>query len=257
MKMIPDLMWNEIENLIPKRKSKVGRPETSAKLILNGIAFVLKTGIQWRYLPKEFGPPSTVHGRFRKWIKMGVFKKIMEKANEFYCNRQNTFIWFSSDTSHCKAPLANKWGGRNPTDRGKNGVKKSLIVDIRGAPLAVHVGPSNKHDSTFFEETFNRLQLPKYDGARIMAADAAYDCQKLRDFCKKRNFALLAATNVRRSKKKIKYSSPRRWVVERTFGWLAWYRSLKICWTRTKHSFLAFFSLAASVHLFKMEGIFV
>lgn len=257
MEKIPDFMWNEMKKAIPKKKSNVGRPQTPSRKILDGIFFILKTGIQWKYLPKEFGAPSTVHGRFRKWIKMGIFEEIMELARKIYAQSKNEpILWFATDTSYSKAPFASKWGGKNPTDRGRYGVKKSIVVDFEGAILAVEVGPANKHDSKFFENTFSHIKKWLPGKAKMMAADSAYDCQKIRKLCRKNNFILLAATNIRRNKKKEKYNPSSRWVVERTFGWLAWYRSLKTCWSKTKESFLAFLSLAASVQLFKMLGVF-
>lgn len=256
MKMIPDFMWKEIEPLIPTKTCAIGRPPLPALQVLSGIFYILKTGAPWKYLPREFGAPSTVHGRFRLWIKAGVFDKIMQKATSLYAQfSTDPITWYATDTSSCKAPFA-RWGGKNPTDRGKRGVKKSIIVDLRGAPLAVSVGPANQHDSKFFKKTLINLQNYVPQVAKIMAADSAYDAQKLRNICKQQNFVLLAATNIRRNKNKKPYKPSFRWVIERTFGWLAWYRGLKTCWTKTVESFEAFLKFAASVQLFKMGRIF-
>ena len=84
MEMIPDSVWKEIENLIPRKKSKVGRPETDPRIVMNAVFYILKTGIQWRFLPKELGSPSTMHGKFRKWCREGVFDQIMQKAVDLY-----------------------------------------------------------------------------------------------------------------------------------------------------------------------------
>lgn len=256
MRMISDFMWKEIEPLIPVKTRTVGRPPLPSLQVLNGIFYILKTGAPWKYLPKEFGAPSTVHGRFRIWIKTGVFDKIMQKAAAIYAlNSANQASWYATDTASCKAPLA-KWSGKNPTDRGKRGVKKSIIVDLKGAPLAVSVGPANQHDSKFLEKTLFNLRGYSPEAAKIMAADSAYDAKSVRLICKQANFLLLAATNVRRNKNKKPYRPALRWVVERTFGWLAWYRGLKTCWTKTIESFEAFLKFAASIQLFKMSGIF-
>lgn len=256
MKMIPDLLWKEIEMVIPARKSMLGRPPLPSRQVLEGVFYVLKTGIQWKYLPGEFGAPSTIHGRFRSWTKEGVFEKIMEKAKKFYLqSNHKNFNWYAEDTCSCKAPFAIE-GGRNPTDRGKRGMKKSIIVDFNGAPLAVSVGPANHHDSKFLGKTIENLPDVNSDTLKILAADSAFDSKCLRKYCKERNIVLLAATNLRRNKKKKKYKPSCRWIVERTFGWLSWYRGLKICWTKTTESFLAFLIIAASVQLFRMGGIF-
>jgi len=256
--IIPDSVWNKIKDIIPSKKVKIGRPEWDNRKTLEGIFFIIKTGIQWKYLPREFGKVSTVHGKFRRWIKMGTFSKIMQEAKISYAKSlDRPMTWFASDTAHSKAPLAKNWSGKNPTDRGKHGIKRSIIVDINGAPLSVHVGPSNRHDVNFFEKTFTDFRFEKTELARVMEVDSAYDCKQIEQFCKKYNFVLLAATNIRRNKHKKKYKSHFRWIVERTFSWQSWFRGLKICWAKTEESFVAFLQLVSSVQLFKLGGIFV
>jgi transposase len=255
--IISDSLWKEIENIIQKNYSFIGRPEWDNRKTLSGIIFIVKTGIPWRFLPSEFGAVSTVHGKFRKWVNQGVFDSIMDKARKFYLrNKKEKSTWFAIDTAHSKAPFAN-WSGPNPTDRRKRGIKKSIAVDFNGAPMAINVGASNTHDSQFFEETFKQLRdkIP-IDKVGIISADSAFDSRKLKKICKNKGFVLLAATNRRRNKNVEVYKPNCRWIVERTFGWLSWFRGIKTCWTKTKESFLAFLQLAASIQLFKMGGVF-
>jgi putative transposase len=220
--------------------------------------YVLKTGIQWPYLPKEMGCASTIHGKFRKWVKLGVFEIIMDRAIAFYENsRGKASIWYATDVSSCKAPLANTWSGDNPTDRGKQGVKKSIIVDRRGAPLAISVGPANSHDSQFFDPTFSAFKHYDQNTLKIMAADSAYHAKSIKNACAEHNFILMAATNKRRSKHLQPFKPRHRWIVERTFAWLNCYRRIKICWAKAQSSFLALCCFACSIQLFKMGGIFV
>ena len=256
MKIISDSLWNEIKYLIPP-KNKIGRPPKSPRKALNGIFFVLRTGCQWKMLPRKYGAPSTVHGKFRSWIKNEIFEKIMERARFVYEKSLSQPIsWIAIDASYSKAPLAVKWSGKNPTDRGKRGIKRNIIVDINGAPLAVSIGAANRHDSVFFKKIFESLKLSKYNSPRIIAADSAYDSKYLSELCKIKNFVLLAATNIRRNKNKKKYNPSLRWIVERTFGWMAWFRGLKICWAKTEASYFAFLLLASSHQFFKMSGVF-
>ncbi|MFH1462072.1 MAG: hypothetical protein ABIF12_03945, partial [bacterium] len=58
------------------------------------------------------------------------------------------------------------------------------------------------------------------------------------------------------NKNKKKYNPSLRWIVERTFGWMAWFRGLKICWAKTEASYFAFLLLASPHQLFKMSGVF-
>jgi len=252
MEMIPDSVWKEIKTIIPMKKSLVGRPECDARLALNGIFFVLRSGVQWRNLPDLYGPPSTIHGKFRRWVKAGVFDEIMKIATQAYKrNALHDDHWLAVDTSHSKAPFAD-WSGNNPTDRCKRGVKKIVVTNRYGAPLAVCAGASNIHDSRLLKPAIDALGSNKEQHLRVLAADSAFDAKALRRYCKRKRLLLVASTNVRRRKNVQKFYVKGRWVIERTFGWLAWYRGLKICWSKMLESFVAFLQLAASLQLFRM-----
>src|SRR5947209_7116661 len=75
---IPDALWARIEPLLPAEPAhpKGGRPWTPARLVLDGIFFVLRTGCQWKALPRSLGAPSTVHERFQAWEAAGVFRQL-------------------------------------------------------------------------------------------------------------------------------------------------------------------------------------
>ena len=80
MLIISDSIWNEIKNLIPEKKSKVGRPQNDQKTTLSAILYIMTTGAQWHQLPDYYGRPTTVHGRFRDWVKLGIFNQIFFKS---------------------------------------------------------------------------------------------------------------------------------------------------------------------------------
>ena len=245
MNIITDSLWNKIETCLPKKKSKVGRPEWCPRKTLEGVIFIMQTGAQWKRLPKQYGHKSTVHGKFRKWVNLGIFAKIFKMILKFYIesNRRIT-NWSAIDASHSKAPFAS-WGGKNPTDRARNGVKKIIIVDINGAPLSTGLGPSNRHDSQLFEDVFMELKNMDIEGINKITADGAYHSKKLRKFCSDNNFTLIASHNKKGKKGVERFVPAGRWVVERTFGWLSWYRGIKVCYAKTKSSFLAFLQFAS------------
>lgn len=253
MKHIPDLLWCEIEKLIPQKDSPLGRPEFDNRKTFEGIVFVLKTGIQWKYLPEKYGCPTTVHGKYMKWIKVCVFHKMIIKAREYYRKRNSKNIWYAFDTTSKKAPFA-QFGGKNPTDRAKRGIKHAVLVDRKGAPMYANIAPANKHDSKLFEPTVSVMRKSK--NIRIISADSAFDAKRLRSKCKQKNIALIASENQRRKKNKHKFKAPYRWIIEQTFGILSWFRGIKICWAKTSKSALAFLQIACSLRLFKMGGLF-
>lgn len=257
---IPDAFWEEIKSIIPVKTSRVGRPETDAKKCMDAIFWILKTGAQWSSIPRTIAPYTTIHGKFRKWVKAGVFDKIMEKARTFYQEHNPGWdVWFALDAALVKAPLGGEKTGKNPTDRGKLGSKKSMIVDQKGAPLGIAIGAANTHDSKLVKPTMKSFNGSfKKETLKVMAADRAYDAVIVKNDLKKMGFIPLISINQRRSKKKPeKRSSRHRWIVERSHGWLNHFRSLRTRWARCESSFLALFEFACAYRLFSMSGIFV
>lgn len=150
---LPRRLWRKLKKCLPKL-SKVrgrGRPRACERAVANAIWYVLWTGCQWKALHRDwFGVcASTVHARFQRWQRLGVFEKVMtELAKVYGKKRRIKWRWQALDSKSCPAPLGGEGTGRNPTDRGKLGSKLHVLVDKRGAPLAVVVTAANRHDKT-------------------------------------------------------------------------------------------------------------
>ena len=69
--------WARLEPLLPPQKPTMGRPAKDHRQIINGIRWKLRTGAPWRDLPERYGPWSTVHSRFRRWRRAGVWDRIL------------------------------------------------------------------------------------------------------------------------------------------------------------------------------------
>ena len=108
---ISDELWDNIIDLLPYEKpyKTIGRPIIPFRKVLDGILYVLRTGCQWKMIPKEFGSGSTCHRRFQQWIQVDIFKKIWIKLLEVYnIKRGIKWTWQSLDSISIKSPL----GGR-------------------------------------------------------------------------------------------------------------------------------------------------
>ena len=86
IKRIPEQLWDEIKKVLPKEKSSktVGRPIVSYRKVFDGILYVLRTGCQWKMLPKEYGSGSKCHRRFQEWNSINIFKNIWIKLLKIY-----------------------------------------------------------------------------------------------------------------------------------------------------------------------------
>jgi Putative transposase of IS4/5 family (DUF4096) len=77
--LLTDAQWARVRELLPRQKPGEGRPRRDDRQVLCGILWIMDTGSSWRDLPEEeFGPNSTLHGRYRKWCKEGLWPRIVE-----------------------------------------------------------------------------------------------------------------------------------------------------------------------------------
>ena len=83
---IPDDMWEEIKLLLPPEKPNktIGRPVVPFRKVFDGIVYILRTGCQWKMLPKEYGSGSTCHRRFQEWTVYKVFQRLWIRLLEVY-----------------------------------------------------------------------------------------------------------------------------------------------------------------------------
>jgi transposase len=105
---IPDSLWAEIKPFLPpeKPKPKGGRPRMDNRKAMDAIFYILRTGCQWKALPRSLGAPSTVHDRLQEWQKSGVFHRMWEAGLEKYDElRDLDWEWQSMDGAMTKAPL--------------------------------------------------------------------------------------------------------------------------------------------------------
>lgn len=251
-KIIAEKLWELTAPILASYKKKTGRPQKDNKKAFIGIICVLDNGLKWRWLPSEYGKPSTVHGKYMQWVRSGLINQVFEKARNLYFATTNSFPnWFAVDTSACKAPLA-KDGGKSPVDRSKRGLKKGLLSDSRGAPLVVSVHPGNQHDSKTLHEVLKSAEKIKRTPLVVVAADSAYDAEGLRSDAAKMGFVLHAATNIRRNSNRPIIRPKGRWVVEAAHSWLNAYRGIKTCFVKLTEFFLGFLQLASSGVLIRM-----
>ena len=108
---IPDELWDRTKVLLPrpKPKKKSGRPRMDDRLAMNAVFYVLRTGCQWKAIPRCLGAPSTIHDHFQEWRKAGVFQRLWEKGlTEYDAEKGLEWKWQAMDGAMTKAPLGGK-----------------------------------------------------------------------------------------------------------------------------------------------------
>ncbi|GHO90185.1 hypothetical protein KSF_002330 [Reticulibacter mediterranei] len=164
-----------------------GRPRVSDRCCADAIFYVLRTGCQWQALDQtELCAHSTAHDRFQTWVKAGVFLALWQTGVEQFDEvHELDWDWLSMDGAMTKAPLGGEKTGPNPTDRGKSGVKRSVLTEGHGVPIAVEVEGANRHDMKLTRSTIMGIVVdrpePTEEKQQGMCLDKGYDYQEVRD----------------------------------------------------------------------------
>ncbi|HBO9989480.1 MULTISPECIES: IS5 family transposase [Pseudomonadota] len=250
-------LWKQLEPLIPpfvpSRKGGRRKRTISDEAALNGILYVLQTGIPWEDLPKALGYGSgmTCWRRLREWNAAGVWEQL-HHAMLVRLREHDQIDWSRAciDGSSGAKPPGGQETGPNPTDRGKLGSKRHIIVDAQGIPLVVLVSGANRHDSMMFETCVDAIPAVKGLKGRPrrrpykLHADKGYDYARCRVHLRKRGILSRIARRGVESREKL---GKHRWVVERTHGWFAGFGKLRIRFERQLDTHLALLKLAAAI----------
>jgi len=232
---LTDRQWQLIRQLLPRR-SRRGRRPINRRRIINAILYVVRTGCQWRMLPKEFPNWSTVYGVFWRWRNEGTWQKIHDSLREKVRRASGKKSTPTAAIVDSQSIRTAEGGIERGYDAGKKitGRKRHLAVDTLGLVLAVvvHGGYWQDHDGACFvlmqlEKRFRRL--------KVIFGDAAYGRNGLPEWVKE-TFGWVMQTVLRPVKAKGFVVLPKRWIVERTFAWLARYRRQSKDYEKTTES---------------------
>ncbi|HEX6015767.1 MAG TPA: IS5 family transposase [Geminicoccaceae bacterium] len=262
---LSERFWSLARRLIPKpaRAHPLGggRPRVPDRRVLAAIFFVLRTGCQWKALDAAgLGSGSTAHRRFQEWVGAGLFFRLWRVAAQRYDEvRGISWRWLAVDGCLTKAPLSrSETVGRNPTDRGKQGVKRSLLVDGEGVPLAVAVGPANRNDHLLLAETLDGLVARRPSRSapvQHLCLDLGYaDAGSRHEAARRGYVAHIRGRSEEVQERRRGRKRARRWVVERTHSWLNRCRRLLVRWERKRANHAAFLHLACALICMRAAG---
>ena len=249
---VSDGLWERLEPLLPRRQRRFrypGRKPLDDRRVLQGILFVLHTGIGWEHLPQELG--------FGCGMRPGVGcatgrRRVCGSVCTRRCWPSCTRPARSTGRARSPTPVTCKrkrglQTGPSPVDRGRRGSKQHLLVDGGGVPLAWTLTGGNRNDITQLLALLDRVPHVRGRTGRprhrpdSVVADRGYDHDKYRRLVWQRGIKPVIA---RRQTQHGSGLGRERWVVERTFAWLHNRRRLLVRTDRRHQTHEGFLDLA-------------
>ncbi len=245
-------LWDQFAALLPDRpryapSHPLGchRPRIGDRIIFDKLVQVLRFGCSYASIADGTCSATTIRSRRDEWIKAGVFARLKQIAVEAYDRIAGLALQeILIDGCITKAPGGGQCAGRSPVDRGKQGMKRSLMTDGHGIPLDRVLAPASRHDSPLLAPTLDKLKdlgpLPQDIRVHL---DAGYDSQKTRDELGGRGMT----GQIAHKGEQAPLQAGQRWPVERTNAWHNAFGRLQRCYERREEVIDAYFDLADAI----------
>ena len=224
---VADAEWEFLLPYLTLMREDAPQREHSLRDQFDAMRYVVKTGCQWDFLPHDFPPWTAVYQQARRWIAAGVFEAITHDL------RQMVRLIEDREPQPTAAILDGRTlqstpesGGRAGYDgaKKKNGSKVHIAVDTLGNLLALKVTAANEQERAQVAELTARVQEVTGKTVEIAFVDQGYTGEAAADAAKTNGIKLEVVKHTEAKKGFVLL--PRRWVVERTFGWLGRFRRL-------------------------------
>lgn len=222
---LTDAEWERIRPRLPEPAKRGRRPGVDLREILNAIRYLARAGCSWRMLPTSFGPWQTVYWWFRRFARGLLFRTLHDVALMLDRERVGRAASPTAgvlDSQSVKAPGAPGGGGYDAAKKVK-GRKRHVAVDTDGRLLLVNLTPADVQDAEGAEPIIKTVRK-RWPWLKHLFADGAYGRGELMRRAASRSFVIEVVRKL--AGQQGFRVLPRRWVVERTLGWMMRWRRL-------------------------------
>jgi putative transposase len=222
---ITDSQWHHIKDFFPVSKT-TGRPrEVDFREIVNAILYLVFTGCQWRFIPREYPPWQTVYGYFRAWQKDGTWYRIHETLRSDVRRKKGRHKHPTAGSLDSQSVKTTAVPSSRGFDAGKkiNGRKRHILVDTLGLIITMTVTVASMQDRDGAKKLLKSFGAHRKKLRKVWV-DGAYRGVLVEWV--KRKFSYCLEVVLRSDDIKGFVVLPKRWVVERTFAWLSNHRRL-------------------------------
>nr|WP_315862756.1 IS5 family transposase [Trichothermofontia sichuanensis] len=224
---LSDAEWTVLAPLLPAPKG-FGHPRTvDLREILNAIFYVQRSGCQWEMLPHDLPPYPTVYGYFRKWQRQGIWAALHDQLRQQLrqkLGREPESSVAIADSQSVKT--AEKRGPVYGYDGGKKvkGRKRHIVVDAQGLVIGMLVSEANASERLGAVVVLHEAQ-PKLSRLEVVWVDQGYSGENFARAVQQVCGESVRVEVIERQSSGFEIL-PKRWIVERTFGWFNWFRRL-------------------------------
>lgn len=246
-------VWDQFAALLPDHIDThpwgCHNPRIPDRIIFDKLIQILVLGASYERIADSTCSATSIRNRRDEWIAAGVFTDLEQICLEAYDRIIGLELAdLTVDGCIVKAPCGGEAAGKSPVDRGKQGTKRSLMVEARGIPIGCVIAGAHRNDSPLLRPTLEKLA--RFDEGMGLGLppeitvhlDAGYDSHKTRDLLAELGCAGVIST------KGTPLQADQRWVVERTNSWHnRGFKKLSLCTERTGRVIEALIALANAV----------